>query len=103
MKKILFSLFASIILVSCISTKDTFKLSDEEFAKFSTEKFEVLYEGKPVASYKLVEYEYYNGKFSEEYSLVQYHKYPNEMSTNILKYMHMRFPDAKIEVKFPEE
>ena len=102
MKKILFAVFTSIIMLSCASTKDTFKLNDEEFAKFSTEKFEVLYEGKAIASYKLVEFEYYLGVMSEEYSLVQYDKYPTEMTQNILKYMHMRFPDAKIEVKFPE-
>ena len=102
MKKIIFSLITAIMLLSCATSKDTFRLSDEEFAKFSTEKFEVLYEGKPIASYKLVEYEYYNGKMSEEYSLVQYDKFPTEVTENILKYMHMRFPDAKIEVKFPE-
>jgi hypothetical protein len=87
-------------LASCKTKKDTFVLSPEEFEKFSTQGYEVFYEGKPVASFEILELEYFKGELIKEYSLEQYSPYPNELSEKILRYMHMRYPDAKIEVKF---
>jgi hypothetical protein len=103
-KRYLYLLLAVMLTVaSCKTKKDTFVLSPEEFEKFSTRGYEVLYEGKPVASFEILELEYFKGELIKEYSLEQYSPYPTELSEKILRYMHMRYPDAKIEVKFQKE
>lgn len=99
--KVLYLLIALMLgMASCKTKKDTFVLSPEEFEKFSTQEYEVFYEGKPVANFQILELEYFKGELIKEYSLEQYSPYPNELSEKILRYMHMRYPDAKIEVKF---
>ena len=99
--KVLYLLIALMLgMASCKTKKDTFVLSPEEFEKFSTQGYEVLYEGKPVANFEILELEYFKGELIKEYSLEQYSPFPNELSEKILRYMHMRYPDAKIEVKF---
>lgn len=100
------SIIAFVLLVSvfaCKTTQDTFKLSQEEYDKFSTKEYEILYEGKPVANFEVMELEYYDGKLVKEFSVVQYEKFPSDFSEKILRYMHMRFPEAKLEVKFNRE
>ena len=93
-------LFIAFVFTTCLTQKDNFTLPEEEFNKFHTEKYEIFYEGKAVASYEIMELEYYDGKLIKEYSLTQYQSYPVELTEKIMRYMHMRYPDAKIEVKF---
>lgn len=100
-KHILFALLSFLFVVtSCKTKKDTFVLPQEEYDKFSLKGNEVLYEGTAVANFDVLEFEYYNGKLVKEYSLVQYTNYSNELSEKILRFMHMKFPDDKIELKF---
>lgn len=100
MKKILFAMLLLGLAVACKTTKDTFQLSKEEFDKFSTKEYEIFYEGKPVAIFEVMELEYYQGKLSNEFSVIPYEKYPSDFSEKILRYLHMRYPDAKLEIKF---
>lgn len=100
-KQILFTLLSFLFVVtSCKIKKDTFILPQEEYDKFSLKGNEVLYEGNVVATFGVVEFEYFEGKLIREYSLVQYTSYSNELTEKILRYMHMRYPDHKIEIKF---
>jgi hypothetical protein len=101
MMKMLLYLSMSLMLglASCKTKKDTFVLSPEEFQKFSTQGNEVFYEGKAVAYFQLLEFEYFQGKLIREYSMTQYEMFTTEQSEKILRYMHMRYPDAKIELK----
>jgi hypothetical protein len=103
-RKIIFIALSFVLLAtSCASKKDTFVLPQEEYDKFSLKGNEVFYEGVAVANFDILEFEYYNGKLVKEYSLMQYTTYSNELSEKILRFMHMKFPDDKIELKFGME
>ncbi len=98
MKKIsyiLSTLFLSVSLIGCYSTK----LSQEDMNKFNVKGKEVFYGDKAVAKIGNFEYEYSRGRFQQEVSMVQYSHIYDEMTEKIVKYMASKYPKAKIEVK----
>ena len=50
-----------------------------------------------------MEYEYSNGKFQQEISVVQNSAFYDEMTIKIAKFLSLRYPKAKIEVKVPRD
>ena len=99
-KNILFVFCFSLFVAGCSPTE---KLPQSEIDKFSVKGDEVFYEGKAVAQYESMEYEYYRGHFTLEYSMKQYEGGYNEMTEKIAKFLASKHPDAKIEVKVAKD
>ena len=99
-KKSIYAIVFAVLLSACASTP---KLSQEELDKFSVKGEEVFYEGKAVAKYESMEYEYFQGKFYLEYSMRQYAGGYNELTEKITKYLASIHPDAKIELKVAKD
>lgn len=100
MKSLFFSLALAILVFSCSSNKG---LSKEEEAKFSTQGYEILYEGKAVAKYDNKEYEYSNGKFQFEFSVVQYDPSNTALTEKMARFLAKKHPDCKIEIKLQND
>tara|TARA_A100001035_G_scaffold138254_1_gene108725 strand:- start:180 stop:461 length:282 start_codon:yes stop_codon:yes gene_type:complete len=78
-------------------------LQESERLKFSLKGNQVFYENKKVGVIGPMEYEYSNGKFQQEISVVQNSAFYDEMTIKIAKFLSLRYPKAKIEVKVPRD
>lgn len=83
-------------LTACMSTAS---LSKEEIAKFEVKANEIFYNNIAVAKIGNLEYEYNRGRYQMEVSLIQYAGAYNDMTEKIARYVSIKYPKAKIEVK----
>jgi hypothetical protein len=100
------ALIVSLSITSCANSKhmNEMHLSQEEVNKFSVKGDTIYYNFKEVAIVQSVEWEYIPGEedMRMEISLKQTRIYEDGLTKKLIKYVHTRYPEAKIEVNFDE-
>lgn len=97
MKRVIVILLALVTLTACGTVKP---MSDKEITEkgYSTDGLSVLKDGVIVATATSNEWELSNGKIIQEISLTIETLDDERHMKDILRYMHRRFPKAKIEI-----
>lgn len=86
----------SFLFIGC----STSRLTQEEYLKFSYSGDTILYEYKPVAIYKNIEWNYYRGKMKIEVSVEQIGG-PHKFTGKLLDYIITKHPKSRVEIKLP--
>jgi hypothetical protein len=101
MKKIVLLLAIAVAtLTSCTSSKYTMSDTEIEEKGYTTNKFDILKNGVVIAKITSHEFELYNNKLVKELSITINSISQTSDIEDIIKYVHTRFPDAKIEVNY---
>lgn len=106
MKKLLLVL-SIIALSSCVVIKEkkhvkNMHLSNDEIVRFDIKDDYILYDSLVVAYIDDVGGEYFMGEVEMDISLIQL--YPNiEITEKLIKFIHVKYPRAKIEVNLDSE
>lgn len=104
MKKICSLLFIGIVSVfsfGCFSQRTLHHLSNDEYQKFSASGDSILYNGRCVAVYSHLEWEYYRGRKTLEVSLLKVHNGVDDMADKIVNYVRMKNRSIKVELVIP--
>lgn len=98
MKKLLFLMLLVLGVASCKS--DQYVLSESELKVYQFElRSKSVYRGPTeIARLTSLEWEYYNGDIVEELSLELIHQMSVKDVEILLRFLHTKFPDKKIEV-----
>ncbi len=86
------------LMVACHTQS---KISKQDFSKFSVKGDSILYEGKYVAKFLRLEYEYYRGRKTLEISVEKIEGGADKMCDKLVDYIIYKHPKAKAEVKIP--
>lgn len=90
-------IWVSIFFSSCCCQKPL----ASDMAKFSIKGDSIFYEGKHVATFLNLEWEYYRGHKTMEISVGQVGDGANQMTDKIVDFIRTKHPKAKAEVKIP--
>lgn len=107
MKKNKFYLITISILLALITAcgvSKNMKILPEEAAKFTIKNDTIFYDSEHVANVESLEWEYLPGdkEMRMEISIKQKNPYDDKMTSKLIKYVHSRYPKAKIEVNFDD-
>ena len=106
MKKILIVLGVALALQSCKTQEkyDCMCLTEDEASRFTSVGNKIYLDGGKVAYLQSFEWEFTpGGKVIQEISIIQIERLNSELTLNLIKYVHMEHPKAKIEINFDDE
>ena len=87
-------------IIGCSVQKDTFKMTEMEIKKsqLKSDGWNILKGDDCIARVESIEWEYYKGDFTREVSITLLDLKTFKEIEEIVKFMHTKFPDSKIEV-----
>lgn len=95
-------LLAGLMLTGCASKK--FLMSDEEIAEkgYAFDGWNITLNNKVIGTFNNTEWELYKNDLRREVSVTSKIKLTDQDVKNLIRFMHTKFPEYKIEVNFDD-